>query len=141
MTEMCGVQIQAGLPGLPHFEVDNGKFPYPDTTVDIAKVLHERDIPVTFEHDREKRQYASLNAADIWLPIVQVTYELLLAVDAHLFASVIIDALGLDRAKRSQLHVEYRATDRKGKEQILKIDGSGKDVLEAIDKFERRMIE
>lgn len=141
MPEVRGLQIWAGLPGLPNFEADDEKFPYPDTTVDIVKVFRARDIPVSFEHEREKRQYASLNAADIWLPIIQVAYELLLAVDAHLFASVIIDALGLDHAKSSQLHVEYRATDRKGRERFLKIDGSGKDALDAIDKFEKRMIE
>jgi hypothetical protein len=93
-TSFFRVEILAGMPSLPAFTADSGKFPYPDTTVDIVKILRERSLEVSFEHSRDQRQYASLNAADIWLPIIQVTHELLVSIDGHLFADIIIDALG-----------------------------------------------
>lgn len=108
MTDEPKIKICAGLPGLPGFSADAGKFPYPDVTTDLVKVLRERGIAISYQHGRQERQYASLNAADIWIPVIQVFYETLLALDGHLLAEAIIDALGIDRAKKSQLHVEYQ---------------------------------
>lgn len=141
VPEELSITICAGMPSLPGYTVDSGKFPYPDTTIDVAKVIAAHGITVSYEHDRENRQYASLNAADIWLPILQVTHELLIALGAHVLAEIIMGTLGSERANNGQLHFEYRVTDREGELQYLKIDGKGEDVLTAITLFGKRMIE
>lgn len=123
------------------FEAAEGKYPYPDTVIEFAKVLRERGVNVIYEHDRKVRQYASLNATDIWIPIVQVTYETLLALNGHLLAEIVMNTFGIERAKKGKLHVEYHATDQAGNDRSLKIDGDGEDVLKAISLFERKMLE
>lgn len=47
------VLIRAGVPGKPDLNVDQGK-PYPNTTTDVAKLLAERGLIVTYEDERDQ---------------------------------------------------------------------------------------
>jgi hypothetical protein len=132
------IVICAGIPGKPGLAVEGGK-PYPDTAIDMAKVIREHGLTVSFEDDREKRKYVEHKATDVWLPILQVTIDILTGISSGLFTMLIADLLGADKAEKSILYVEYRVTDRRGKVQEFKAEGPGKEVMEAVDKFERRL--
>ena len=76
----------------------------------MAKVIRERGFNPVFEAPREDRRYVSHNAADVWLPILKVAYDLLVRHPriGGLFSMLIWDLLGKDEADSSILHVEER---------------------------------
>lgn len=131
------ILICAGIPGNPDLEVEGGR-PYPETAIDLAKVVRERGLTVSFEDERNHRKYVEHKAADIFLPILQVASGILEGISGGLFTMVIADLLGADDAKKSILHVEYRIVHPDGNIEEFKGVGPGEQVLEALDSFERR---
>jgi hypothetical protein len=105
--EESQILICAGVPGKPGLTVEGGR-PYPDTAIDMAKAIRELGLTVSFEDDREDRKYVEYKAADVWLPILQVTVDVLTGISGGLFTMLIVNLLGLDKAEESILHVEYR---------------------------------
>ena len=132
------VLICAGVPGMPNLAVEGGR-PYPDTAIDLAKLIRERGLIVSFEDEAGRRRYVQHNAADIWLPILQVTSDLLVGISGGLFTWLILDLLGADEADNSILHVEYRIADSDGNVEEFKASGPGKEVLEALESLERQL--
>jgi hypothetical protein len=132
------VLICAGIPGKPGLTVEGGK-PYPETAVDLAKVIREHGLTVSFEDERQERKYVEHKAADVFLPIIQVAIDILTGISSGFFTMFIADLLGLDKAEKSILHVEYRIADRRGNVEEFKANGPGKEVMEALDKFEQRL--
>jgi hypothetical protein len=134
------VLICAGVPGMPNLVVGDGS-PYPATAIDLAKLLRERGLAVSFADEADQRKYVQHNAADVWVPILEVARDLLIGISGGLFTQLIVDWLGSDEAKKSVLHVEYRITDSDGNVKQFKAEGPGNEVLEAIDSFERQALE
>lgn len=131
------VLICAGVPWIPTLAVEGGR-PYPDTAIDLAKLIRERGLTVSFEDERERRKYVEHKVADVFLPILQVTRDVLVGISGGLFAMLIADLLGVEGAKKSILHVEYRIVDSDGSVEEFKAVGAGEEVLEALDSFEQR---
>jgi hypothetical protein len=139
------VLIRAGVPGKPTLKVDYGR-PYPNTTTDMAKLIAERGFTVAFEDERDQRSYVSFYAAELWVPILQVTSTVLAAAGANLLSALILDLIGStertdDKVKDTILHVEYTVVDSKGNARNFKGSGAAPDVLDAIDAFERKAID
>src|SRR5262245_29205041 len=123
---------------MPNLSVENGR-PYPATAIDLAKLIRERGLTASFEDEADQRRYVQHNAADIWVPILEVTRDLLIGISGGLFTQLIVDWLGSDEAKKSILHVEYRIDDSDGNVKQFKAEGPGNEVLEALDSFERQI--
>lgn len=131
-----GILLCRGIPGMPGLTVPSGKYPYPDTVTDIAKLIRERGFEAFYEDPREDRAIIAHKAADIWVPVMQVTSSLLLSVSSGLFTALILDLLGIAKGQNSVLHVETRVLDEDGSVREFKADGTGGDVLRALDAFE-----
>lgn len=129
------VLIRAGVPGKPGVTVAHGK-PYPSTTTDVAKLLAERGLSVTYEDEKDQRSYISLYAAELWIPILQVAGSILAGASGNLLSDVIKQLLGKDKPA-TILHVDYTIVPRKGPKRTFKASGKADDVLRAIDKFEQ----
>lgn len=120
MSEHAGqVLIRAGVPGKPDLKVDHGK-PYLNTTTDMAKLIAERGLIVAFEDERDERSYVAFYAAELWIPILQVTSAALAGAGGNLLSSLILELIGSgeepeDEVPDTILHVEYTVTDSKGK--------------------------
>lgn len=132
------ILICAGIPDKPGLVVEGGR-PYPETAIDVAKVIRERGLTVSFEDERDHRKYVEHKAADVFLPILQVVVGVLEGISGGLFTMIIADLLGPEEAKESFLHVEYRIADSDGNMEEFKAAGPGEQVLEALDSFERRV--
>jgi hypothetical protein len=132
------VLIRAGVPGKPDLKVAHGK-PYPNTTTDVAKLLAERGLTVTYEDEKDQRSYVSFYAAEIWIPILQVASSILAGASGNLLSEVIKQLLGLGKEKSTDtiLHVDYSIVPRKGPKKTFKASGKADDVLKAMDKFEQ----
>ena len=59
------ITICAGIPS--GSSAPEGGSSFPDTAIDMAKVIRGRGINPIFEVPKEDRQYVSHNAADVWL--------------------------------------------------------------------------
>lgn len=137
MRKTCELLISAGVPGSKDHDETEESGQYPIAAQDLSKILQERGISVKFQHDREHRQYVSLHSAEVWLPIISVTSDLLAAVGGGLLSDVIRDFVFRPRAtERKTLHVDYRIEDASGEVHHLKVDGDSEDVYPLIDKFE-----
>ena len=90
------VLIRAGVPGKPDLKVEHGK-PYPNATTDVAKLLAERGLTVTYEDEKDQRSYVSFYAAEIWIPILQVASSILAGASGNLLSEVIKQLLGLGK--------------------------------------------
>ncbi|GAA4560484.1 hypothetical protein GCM10023175_70610 [Pseudonocardia xishanensis] len=116
--------------------------PYPDTAVDFAKIVRAAGLEVEYEDaDRSSRTYLAHNAADLWIPVIQVGVDLLVGMSAGLITNMIQRYLDRRKIDQTILHVEYRIVDSDGQVQAIKIDGRGPDVIGALSEFEGKQIE
>ncbi len=130
------IRILRGIPGMAELEVNAQRSIYPDTAIDLAKVIRQDGYAVVFEDPEDRRMFVSHKAADIWLPIIQVSSDLLVGISGGLFTALILDLLGKKDTEESILHVEYEVVDKKGNRRRLRSDGPGPDVIKAIAQFE-----
>jgi hypothetical protein len=138
LYESAQVLIKPGIPGIPNLRLPDDLRPYPDTAIDLAKVLRARGISVTFEDERSRRGEVSHKAADIWLPILEIAASLMVGVGTNLLSSLMYDLLGEKRARSGFLHVQWEIVDGEYHEEF-RADGTGTEVLDALDQFERRV--
>lgn len=139
MTEPVGqVLIRAGLPGKPELTVAHGK-PYPNTTTDVAKLLAERGLTVTYEDEKGQRSYVSFYAAELWIPIIQVASSIFAGIAGNFLSDIIRELIGADRPDDTLLHVEYSVVPRSGGKRTFRANGKADDVLKAIDTFEQEV--
>ena len=136
-TEPAGqVLIRAGVPGKPDLTVAHGK-PYPNTTTDVAKLLAERGLTVTYEDEKDQRSYVSFYAAELWIPILQVVSSIFAGISGNFLSDIIKELIGKEKPADTILHVDYSIVPRKGPEKTFRASGKTDDVLKAMDKFER----
>lgn len=139
--------------------VDDDRIPYPDSTTDFVKVLREMGFEVQFTEPREARRYVGHKAWEIWLPILKVAIEVLVALEAGLLVEIVKEFLPggpskeiestekSDPAKeatepepeRALLHVDWRVAMPDGREERFVANGDAKEVLESLDDFERHV--
>jgi len=134
------VQVLPGVPGMPELRVDDDRVPYPDTTIDMVKVLRERGLDPQLLEPREERRYAGHKALEIWFPILLFAKDVLANFEAGLLVELLKAYFGgKDEAEKTLLHVDWRVTMPDGREERFKADGKGSNVLEALDAFEQRL--
>jgi len=112
---------------------------YPTSSIDIAKLARASGLTVQFDHEADHRRYQILEAAEFWLPVLQVGAGVLIGIGTNWLSDLIKDWLGSE-AEESILHVDYRIVEADGTEKSVQLDGKGEDVLRAIDKFENRYL-
>jgi hypothetical protein len=135
-TEAAGqVLIRAGVPGKPNLKVDHGK-PYPNTTTDVAKLLAERGLTVTYDDERDQRSYVSFYAAESGFRYLSLRVRYW-AGSGNFFSDLIKELIGKEKPEDTILHLEFRVIPRKGSQKMFKTSGMADDVLRAMDKFER----
>lgn len=152
------VTILPGVPGMAGLTVDDGRIPYPDTTTDFVKVLGGLGVQAAFIEPKAERRYVGHKAWEIWLPILQVTIEVLVATEAGLLVEIIKsylvtdeppqdgtesadqlnEAQDLDRAA-PLLHVDWRVTMQDGREERFVANGHAEEVQDALETFEQHV--
>lgn len=137
MSPTSGILISAGIPGTKKHDESKDVGEYPIAAQDLSKILRERGIPVEFQHDREHRQYVSLHSAELWLPIINTTTDVLVGLGGVLLSDLIRDLiLRPGDTGPTTLHVEYYIADAKGDVHELKVTGDSAEVYPVIDRFE-----
>jgi hypothetical protein len=127
------------LPGIPgnRERLDDGRGAYPDTTVDVVKLLREQGISVDYAEAADQRAELTYKADDVWLPVLLWTSDALANGAGSLFADMIIQLLGQRRAERKVLHVKTEVETRDGEKRKFEGDGPGADVLKALREFDK----
>lgn len=150
------VTILPGVPGMESLRVDDGCVPYPTSTVDFVKVLREAGFEVQFTEPRETRQYVGHMAAEIRLPLLEMSLTVLAGVEGGLLVELIKHYLpdygkkevqSSDSSENSTatapdcalLHVDWRITLPNGGEERFISNGLAPEVLELADRFERHV--
>jgi hypothetical protein len=131
--DSCRVIIMAGLPDRPDYSVPNGH-PYPLLTSDIVKLLRQQGLEVDYEHQPADRIAVSLNALELWLPILNFVGDVGANVPANIVANLITSYFRGSRLKQDNtvLHLEIRISSKKKE---LKASGRPEDVLAAVERF------
>jgi hypothetical protein len=131
------VQIRAGVPGTGMYRLDSGRYTYPATTSDIAKLLKLNGFAVTYDHERDERIQVSHNAADAWLPVLAFAQSVLANIPANILATIIMQYFGEIGHKEKNLHVKFVVTLPDGSERNFEAHGPAQEVVEAINAFQR----
>lgn len=83
------VAVLPGVPNMRGLTVDDGIVPFPDTTVDFVKVLRARGLKVEFTVARDDRRYVGHKAFELWLPILEFSRDLFIAIGGGLLVEAI----------------------------------------------------
>jgi hypothetical protein len=85
-----GVDVVA-LPGFPDrdIEVEGGGSVYPTTSVDVLKRLRRLGVGADFAEPREHRREVTLKAQELWIPVLQVTQQVLINLAVWQFVEAI----------------------------------------------------
>jgi hypothetical protein len=155
------VTILPGVPGMEGLLIDDDRVPYPDSTPDVAKILKELGFEVRFTEARESRRYAGHKAFELWVPILQFTIEVLVAVEAGILLMILDEFLPGERrqntrldapnselvdapaevqhdpgSERAFLHIDWRVSFPDGQEEGFVANGDATDVRRALRGFE-----
>lgn len=137
MKARNAILISAGIPGTKKHDASSDVGEYPIAAQDLSKILRERGIPVDFQHDREHRRYVSLHSAELWLPVINITTDVLIGLGGALLSDLIRDLIFRpEDTESTTLHVEYYIADGEGQVHELKVIGNSDEVYPMIDRFE-----
>lgn len=133
------VRIVGRLPNSVATATPGKKGVYPPCASDFYKLLRERNVDVRFEHEKQDRELLSLHSAELWLPVLEIGGNILLAFGGSLFSDLVRDWLVLKKqpADETTLHVEF-SVEKDGSVHEFKADGNGADVLRAMEEFEEK---
>lgn len=154
----ASVTVLAGVPNMAGLTVDDGVTPFPDTTTDFVKVLREHGVEVEYAVPRERRRYVGHKAFELWLPILECSRDVFLAVGSGLLVESIkdylaprtrdSDAAAVDRADEDSppesrppaiLHVEFHVQTHDGNRESFMANGAAPDVFRALEEFEEHL--
>ena len=127
------------LPGVPgwadpgaDYDVTN---PYPSSTSDFVKVLRLEGFCVQYTVSRGDRSPVSINAADIWVPVLVFALQELVQVPSEILIAAILRVFGKRISDDSRLHVHFMQKSPDGNIHEFKSDGQARDVLRAMQVF------
>ncbi|MDT0212571.1 hypothetical protein Q9R29_01615 [Rothia sp. ARF10] len=144
--------------------VDDEHVPYPESTPDFVKSARLLGLEVHFTEHRETRRYVGFKALEDWLPVLEVTRDLLVGVEGGLLVELLkvfldrgatdveprLDTAPLEApddgaptesrppTPRTLLHVDWRVTDGE-RQSRFRADGDAESVLRALAEFERNL--
>lgn len=127
------------LPGIPNAGIerlDDGRWAYTGTAVDVVKVLREQGLTVDWAHPKSERAAVEHKAMDVWLPVLLFVRDALASGAGEVMVTMITSLLGRDTAEKSTLHVSL-IESRAGSARTFEASGSGADVLTAMKQFDR----
>lgn len=141
MSDAAQILFLPGVPGLglePSIAASN---PYPDTTIDLLKVMRSYGVDASFSEPRENRVDVAHRNADVWLPVVSVVGVHGVGVALNILSNALYDLYvkrfvdpsnnGDPDRPPAQLHIELRYNSVTG-EQLVRMDGAASDVIAAI---------
>lgn len=127
------VLVLPGLAGKPHTTDEDSV--YPGVTTDVVKLLREMELRVDYWQPRESRKTIVRKGADIWIPILLFTEQVVANGGGTLLANAVTQLLGKRAAERSVLHVKCGAASGEGQVEWFEAHGPGTDVLKALRQF------
>ncbi|WP_157062967.1 hypothetical protein [Actinopolyspora mortivallis] len=122
------------LPGIPGGSAEPATNPYPDTALDLMKVMRTHGADVDYSHPPEDRADVAYRSADVWLPVMAFLGSSGLSVGLNILASSIYDLWVRHRQPdrpNPNLHIELQYNDATGERQV-RLDGSPDHVIQAI---------
>ncbi|MCY0903613.1 hypothetical protein [Arthrobacter sp. H14-L1] len=123
------------LPGLPRnlTKPAGEQALYPDTTIDMVKVLREYGLESEFV-DQDERTLVSHKAFDVWLPILEFTSNLATGVAGGLLANLIQSFfVGTDTSQ--VIHISWRVRHRDGTLSEFNYDGPVNGAIQSAEIF------
>lgn len=126
------VIVLPGFPGRKQPADERVQNPYPDTTLDMVKILRSNDRTVEHAVERSERQEISLNAAECWVPILVFANDLGAETCVNLLVNAIRQIVGALQLQRTRLHVRFGRQRPDGTVEFFEGHGDGDKVLEAI---------
>jgi hypothetical protein len=140
MMDELEVLVVSGVPGQPEFSTPDG-YPYPASSTHFVKLLHEQDVAVRYEHEKVDRRLVSLNALELWAPLLVFMTDVGANIPANIIATTIMNYFGgRKKAEKAILHVKFKVTNSEGKSLAFESNGPGRDVLDAIDRFGKNVL-
>ncbi|MCU1488230.1 MAG: hypothetical protein JWN67_4976 [Actinomycetia bacterium] len=141
----AGVEVLV-LPGFPDREVELGEpgGAYPSTTLDVVKRLRALGLTVDFLEARSERREVTLKAHELWIPVLQVAQQVLIALGAW----ELTNALSLRSTSRQKddaqspdsdppiLHVRLGVVREERREtRWIEVDGPPAEVARALQEL------
>ena len=156
------ITVLPGVPGMDGLTVDDNRVPYPESTQDFVKCARLLGIAVGFTEPKEDRRYVGFKALEVWLPILEITRDLLIGVEGGLLVELLKSYLrpggsageasggpqaegGLEieaprtieaPSSTTLLHVDWHVIDGT-RESRFRADGDADSVLRALAQFEQ----
>jgi len=129
------VVVLPGLPGWSQSADDRVQNPYPDTTLNMVKILRSNGHTVEHAFERSKRQEISLNAAECWVPVLVFANDVGVETCVQLLVHAIRQIVGASQPSQTKLHVRFGRQGPDGTVEYFEGHGDGDKVLEAIRCF------
>lgn len=126
------VIVLPGFPGRNQPVDERVQNPYPNTTLDVVKILRSNDRTVEHALERSERQEISLNAAEYWVPILVFAQDLGMETCVNLLGHAIRQIVGAFQLPRTKLHVRFGRQRPDGTVEFFEGHGDGDKVLEAM---------
>lgn len=126
------VVVLPGLPGWNQPVDDRVQNPYPETTLDVVKILRSNDFAVEYAIERSDRQEISLNAAECWIPVLVFVNEVGIETCVTLLVNAIRQIVGALQQPWTRLHVRFGRQQPDGTIEYFEGHGDADKVLEAI---------
>lgn len=127
------------LPGIPgryglgaDAEVEN---PYPSSTSDFVKALRLEGFCVEYTVSRGDRSSVSINAADLWVPVLIFALQDVAQIPSEILTATILKVFGRWMSDDSRLHVRFMQKGADGSIHEFESDGRASDVLRAMRDF------
>ena len=127
------------LPGIPGWagpganaEVEN---PYPSSTSDFVKALRLEGFRVQYTVSRDDRSPVSINAADLWVPVLIFALQDMAQIPSEILTEAILRVFDRRMSEDSRLHVRFMQKGADGSIHKFESDGRASDVLRAMRDF------
>lgn len=130
------ILVVPGIPGWADTGADRGvENPYPSSTSDFVKEFRLEGFRVQHTVSRGDRSPVSINAADLWVPVLIFALQDVAQVPSELLSTAILKVFGRWLSDDSRLHVRFMQKGADGTIHEFKADGRASDVLRAMQVF------
>lgn len=125
--------VESGFPGKPNYSTPDGH-PYPSSASNVVKLLRQEGMQVEYAHEKSERRVVSLNALEVWLPILSFVGDVGANIPANIVATMIMNYFkGMKNGTSDTLlHLEYEFQDSKGNKAKFSASGSPEHVISAL---------
>lgn len=130
------IVVVPGIPGWAGSGADHGvENPYPSSTSDFVKALRLEGFRVQYTVSRGDRSPVSINAADLWVPVLIFALQDVAQVPSEVLSATILNVFGRWISDDSRLHVHFMQQGADGAIHEFESNGRSSDVLRAMRVF------